>query len=123
MARILVLDDVEQITDLLHRILGEAGHEVAVASTVTDALATLSEGPMDLVITDIFIPDRDGREFIKEVRAQYPAVKILAISGGTGRLPADPYLTMSQISGAQRTLAKPFEPAALLRAVFEILSS
>src|SRR5882672_12726544 len=113
MANILVLDDFQQITTLLHRILGAAGHEVTIASTVDDALASMSERPTDLVITDIFMPDRDGLDFIKNLRAQYPAIKILAISGGAGRFPAGPYLTMAQYSGVQLTLAKPFEPAAL----------
>ena len=75
------------------------------------------------VITDIFIPDQDGLAFIKEARTRYPALKILAISGGLGRFPADPYLAMAQYSGAQRTLPKPFEPAALLKSVTELLSS
>jgi len=123
MANILVLDDFQQITTLLHRILGAAGHEVTIASTVDDALASMSERPTDLVITDIFMPDRDGLDFIKNLRAQYPAIKILAISGGAGRFPAGPYLTMAQYSGAQLTLAKPFEPAALLKSVSELLSS
>jgi len=123
MASILVLDDFQQMTSLLHRILGEAGHEVTVANTVNEALAALSERPADLVITDIFIPDQDGLAFIKDVRALYPAIKILAISGGLGRFPADPYLVMAQYSGAQLTLPKPFEPAALLKSVSELLSS
>jgi len=123
MARILVLDDFKQMTSLLHRILGEAGHEVTVANTVNEALAALSKRAADLVITDIFIPDKDGLEFIKDVHAQYPAMKILAISGGVGRFPADSYLVMAQYSGAQRTLPKPFEPAALLKSVSELLAS
>jgi len=123
MASILVLDDFQQITTLLQRILGEAGHEVIVASTVQDALVAMSERPTDLVITDIFMPDRDGLDFIKDIRARYPAVRILAISGGVGRFPAGPYLTMAQYSGAERTLTKPFEPAALLKSVSELLSS
>ena len=123
MASILVLDDFQQITTLLQRILGEAGHEVIVAGTVQDALVAMSERPTDLVITDIFMPDRDGLDFIKDIRARYPAVRILAISGGVGRFPAGPYLTMAQYSGAERTLTKPFEPAALLKSVSELLSS
>lgn len=123
MASILVLDDFQQITALIHRILGDAGHDVTVASTMKDALTAMSKGPTDLVITDIFIPEHDGLEFIKEVRARYPAIKILAISGGAGRFPAGPYLTMAEFSGAQSTLTKPFEPAALLASVSELLSS
>jgi len=123
MANILVVDDVQQITASLRRTLSAAGHEVTVANTVDDALAAMSQGPHDLVITDLFIPDRDGLEFIKEVRARYPSVKILAISGGVGRFPADPYLKMSEFSGAQRTLTKPFEQAVLLKSVSELLAA
>ncbi|HKW50743.1 MAG TPA: response regulator [Candidatus Eisenbacteria bacterium] len=123
MARILVLDDFQQMTSLLQRILGEAGHQVTVANTVSEALAALGKSCTDLVVTDIFIPDQDGLAFIKELRALYPTIKILAISGGVGRFPADPYLLMAKYSGAQLTLPKPFEPAALLKSVSELLCS
>jgi CheY-like chemotaxis protein len=123
MANILVLDDVQEITVLLQRILESAGHEVAVACSVKDALDVLSKGPTDLVITDIFMPDRDGLEFIKDIRARYPSIKILVISGGGKNFPAQPFLTLAQHSGAQQTLMKPFGPAALRQAVSELLST
>ena len=122
-ARVLVLDDDLQITSLLQTILEHEGYAVTVTGTVAEALAAIRREPPDLLITDIFMPDRDGLEFIKEVRVAYPKIMILAISGGTERFPVDPYLTLAQHSGAQRTLTKPFEPAALLRAVSELVPS
>jgi CheY-like chemotaxis protein len=103
--------------------LEHEGYRVAVAHTAVEALNAIGQEPPDLVITDIFMPDRDGLEFIKDVRARYPAIKILAISGGAEHFPAEPFLTLAQYSSAQRTLMKPFEPAALLQVVSELLSS
>ena len=120
---VLVLDDEEQVTLLLRSILEHEGYRVAVARTAVDALNAIGQEPPDLVITDIFMPDQDGLEFIKDVRARYPAIKILAISGGAQHFPADPFLALAHYSGAQQTLMKPFEPAALLQAVSALLSS
>jgi len=123
MARILVLDDVPEIVRSLHRILEPAGYEVVGATTARDALQALNKRPADLVITDIFMPDRDGLEFIQDLRARYPDIKILAMSGGTDNFPADSFLTVARHFGSQRSIMKPFEPAALLQAVSELLSS
>jgi CheY-like chemotaxis protein len=123
MARILVLDDVPEIVAGLHRILVPAGHDVVAASTAKDALNILSKRPADLVIMDIFMPDRDGLELITDLRDGYPGVKILAISGGSQRFPPGQFLTVARHFGADSTLMKPFTPAALLEAVSALLSS
>ena len=121
LASVLVLDDDQQVTSLVQAILEHEGHTVTATSTAAEALAAIGREPPDLVITDIFMPDRDGLEFIKEVRLKYPEIRILAISGGGERFTADPYLTLAHHTGAQRTLTKPFEPAALLQAVSDLL--
>jgi CheY-like chemotaxis protein len=118
---VLVLDDDKQVTLLLRSILEHNGYDVLVASTANEALESIREYLPDLVITDVFMPDKDGLEFINEVRARHPELKILAISGGS-RFTPEPYLAAAKCAGAQRTLAKPFDPADLLQAVNELLA-
>ncbi len=120
-ARVLVLDDDKQVTLLLRSILEHNGYEVVAASTAEEALGSIRQYPPDVVITDVFMPGKDGLEFIKEARARHPELKFLAISGGS-RFTPEPYLAAAKYAGAQRTLAKPFEAADLLRAVNELLA-
>jgi CheY-like chemotaxis protein len=74
----------------------------------------------DVIVTDIFMPEQDGLETIRELRRESPRVKIVAISGGdsTGRLDLR---KEAEIFGASRTLPKPFDPAELLKVVHELL--
>jgi YesN/AraC family two-component response regulator len=78
------------------------------------------ENLVDLVITDLSMPEKDGIETIRELRRDFPDVKIIAISGG-GRAGADGYLSVAKTIGANRTLSKPFDLKKLLDAVAELI--
>ena len=80
------------------------------------------EKPADLVITDIFMPEQEGLETIKELKHDFPAVKIIVISGGGAGLKPEPYLKIAGQFGANKTLTKPFKRDDILRAVKELLS-
>ena len=88
MARILIIDDDEQVRRYLRKILEAQGHEVVAASDGKLGIELCREEPTDLIITDIFMPEKEGLETIGELRRDYPDVKIIAISGGgrTGNL-------------------------------------
>jgi CheY-like chemotaxis protein len=122
MALILIIDDDVQIRAMLRRILGRAGYEVVEAPDGRQGIRLHRQQPADLIITDIIMPEKEGIETIMELRHDFPGLKILAISGG-GREPPDEYLQMAKSFGAQRTLAKPFGPKDLLKAVGELLSA
>jgi CheY-like chemotaxis protein len=111
MARILVVDDDHDICEVLAMGLKHAGHEVRVAADGASALR-----PFDLIITDIFMPGKEGIETIMEIRRDFPAVKVVAMSGG-GRTGDLHYLRDAVALGAVRTLRKPFGRAELLDAV------
>ena len=118
MARILVIDDEELVRMTVSQMLESDGHRVTEATDGKEGLAILRETPMDLVITDILLPKKDGVEIIREIKQDFPDVKIIAITGFRGkynRLPAAAYL------GAQRTLTKPFKMEEMLEAVEEVL--
>ena len=75
----------------------------------------------DLVITDILMPQKEGIETIREIRAVLPGTPIIAISGNAE--PRADYLKMAQTFGASAILAKPFDPTVLLELVNRLLSA
>ncbi len=115
-ARILVIDDEASIRTMLQQMLEGSGHEVAVAAQGAEGLTLFGEHPVDLVITDIFMPEKEGIETILELRQRSPQTKIIAISGG-GRAGNLDILATAKNLGAHQTLAKPFERQELLDAV------
>src|SRR5438045_9784306 len=82
MARILVIDDDAQVRGAVRRILERAGHTVEDVGDGNAGLRAHRERPADLIITDIFMPERDGIETIRQLRRESPQVKIIAISAG-----------------------------------------
>ena len=120
MARILVIDDEEGLRMIVREILESAGHEVLLAGDGQQGLELQRTERADLVITDIFMPQKEGIETIIELRQEFPGIKIIAMSGG-GALRTLDYLPAAQEFGALRTLSKPFEAAVLLATVDELL--
>lgn len=116
MARILVVDDEELARFTIREILEAAGHQVDEASDGRVALDVLMQVPVDLVVTDIIMPEKDGVSATIEIRQAHPDVKIIAVSGG-GRTRNLDFLEMAKQYGANRILAKPFAEEELLDAV------
>jgi len=112
--KILVIDDDDDVRDMLCMTLEDIGHEVDSAANGKEAFTILGNGPeIDLVITDIVMPEKEGMETIRELKQDHPHVKILAISGG-GRGSAKGYLDAAEGLGADLTLGKPFSRQSLL---------
>jgi len=114
--RILVIDDEAMIRDMISAILTDAGYQVIVAANGAEGLEALESQAVDLIMTDILMPEKEGIETILEVRKTRPGMKIMAISGG-GRVHNFDPLSIAGKIGADATLAKPFEPEQLLAAV------
>jgi YesN/AraC family two-component response regulator len=119
-ARILIIDDEEQIREMLAQMLTREGYEVVHAENGKEGMRVCREEDVDLIITDIIMPEKDGIEMILELRHDFPNLKVIAISGG-GRLGPDGYLEMAQKLGAHRTFFKPFNRKEILDAVQELL--
>ena len=121
MARILVIDDDSDVRALICGDLRSAGHDVTAAADGAQGLALQRQSPAELVVTDIFMPEKEGIETIRELKQEYPAVKIIAISGG-GRL-APRYFTTHELDvvaselGVCAVLHKPFESSELLSTI------
>jgi CheY-like chemotaxis protein len=119
-ARILVADDHQDTRDLLFVILKTEGYDVVLAADGDEALTAYREQAADVVLLDMFMPRKDGVTTIRELRTEFPAVTIVAMSGD-----ADAWhdaLVEARTAGAQLTLRKPLEPWVLLRAVEGLLA-
>ena len=122
MARVLVVDDDVLVRETVRLSLQAAKHSVRDAKNGREALDVLEREQFDLVISDIIMPDMDGIELIRTTRKLYPKCRILAMSGG-GRSRNVDYLRMSRDLGSHWTLAKPFTPEQLAKAVDDALAT
>jgi two-component system, cell cycle sensor histidine kinase and response regulator CckA len=80
--RVLVVDDEEPIRKFVERVLNDAGHRTALAVDGQDALAVAkAEGPFDLLLTDVNMPNMMGDEVARRLRQDDPALKVLYLTG------------------------------------------
>ncbi len=122
MARLLIIDDEEQFRKMLRQMLERAGYEVAEAADGEKGEQLYRQQPADLIIIDIFMPEKEGIETIIELKHEFPDVKMIAVSGG-GRNDGMRYLRHAERLGADRIFEKPFERQELLSAIAEILNA
>lgn len=121
MARVLVIDDDADLRAIVRHVLEAKGFEVAVASHGVEGLEEMRRFVADIVITDIFMPEKEGMETIFEIRRRFPRVKIIAMSGSGHRPKAVDYLAVAFEAGADAILRKPFEGAQLIGALREVV--
>ena len=120
MARILVIDDDDAIRFSLKLALEDADHHVEDAANGEEGMTRFRTNPADLVITDIFMPEKEGLETIDEIKRSRPQTKIIAMSGG-GRMDPEDYLEIATRVGADRSLFKPFDIQLLVATVDDLL--
>ncbi len=110
---ILIVDDDAAVRKVLQTILEEAGHSVEVATNGREALDRMTLGGIDLMITDLVMPEQEGIETIKRLRKEHPDVKVIAMSGAFG----GDYLQIAGFMGAHSTLVKPIRMRTVLEAI------
>jgi CheY-like chemotaxis protein len=120
MAKILVIDDELGIRVIICRVLAEAGHQVVSFENGGGAIEHLKQEAADLLITDIFMPDVEGLETIRQIHRLRPELPIIAISGVD--FAGGDYLGVARKFGAAEVLKKPFWPADLLELVSHMLA-
>jgi len=118
MATILVIDDDAQLCATMKEIVSAAGHTVVTAANGREGGQALRERQIDLVVTDIYMPEADGLELITHLQKSFPNTKIIAISGRHGPMNM---LPVAKKLGVTKTLAKPFTPQEFLGAVAQVL--
>ena len=105
---------------MLRQMLERAGYDVVEAASGREGLQHYQASVIDLIITDILMPDQDGLETIQELRRLAPEAKIIAISGGGQRGLFD-LLPIAAKLGAQWTLRKPLQRLELLEAIRQLV--
>jgi CheY-like chemotaxis protein len=118
--RVLVVDDNRELREVLQRVLAQAGYEVDAAGDGEEALRIQDARPAQVLVTDIFMPDRDGIETIQLFRKRYPQMCIIAMSGDAHFPVQTDYLKVASVAGADCTLGKPFPPQTLLEKLREL---
>ncbi len=120
--RILIVDDEQALLDSMQRNLREFKNEYEVFATTNpnNAPKLIEELEMDLLITDILMPGKEGIELIGEVRQKYPLLKIIAMSGG-GSIAGAKYLGVAEQLGSSWSLNKPFSRDELISGIKYVL--
>ena len=119
MASVLIIDDEKAIRDLLCQVLEQAGHGAVTAANAQEGLHLYRQQPVDVVLTDIFMPETDGFELIASLKRENPFVKIIVMTG----IGASPKLLhVTELLGAHTTLYKPFTIQHLLSTIHLTLS-
>ncbi len=121
MARVLVIDDDDRVRTWMRTVLEGAGHEVVEAADGEEGIRAARRQAVDLTFCDIFMPVREGLETIRDLRRDFPALPIVAMSGGGYGGQID-MLPVAELLGVTRTLEKPFGTQAVLDAVREALA-
>ena len=116
MTRVIVVDDDALVRITARVLLEEAGFDVIETSDGAIALRLLQSAGADLVLCDLFMPGIDGLEVIREVRRQFPDVKVIAMSGGGFDGTMD-LLAVARLLGASAAVHKPFTQRTLLSAI------
>jgi len=109
-ARVLVVDDEDQIRSLLARLLSAHGYECATAGDAAEARRLLSSDSFGLVLSDVNMPGESGLDFAQEVLADHPDTAVVMVTGADNQGDAETALA----SGAYGYMLKPFKPNELL---------
>jgi len=115
---VLVVDDETGIRQLFEQLLTGEGYEVLSATNGAEALEIVRTRHLDLVITDLVMPESEGIETIRAIRSEQPQLKIIAASGAF----EGQFLQAAALLGACATLLKPIGRDQLLSTVRRVLS-
>jgi len=120
MPRILIIDDDVAVRTTVRHLLERAGYQIVEAGDGREGSRMLDG--VDLVITDLLMPEVDGVDLLGMIRREGRTVPVIAMSGG-GKVDSKSYLDVAKALGAFATIAKPFELEHLLSTVRDALAS
>lgn len=110
---ILVVDDAPPTLEIIRRNLTEKGYQVFTASNVTEAIGIIQRSKIDLVITDLKMPEISGLDLIRHIRENYKDIEVIMITG----YPSVESAVEAVKTGAEEYLTKPFTDEELFTAV------
>lgn len=117
MKRILIIEDDSLFRSMITVLLKRQGYHVIDKEDANRVVELIREMEIDVLITDILMPDKDGLELIKEVKKTHPGVGIIAISGGNRYFMPDLTLNMAKKFGADYVFPKPLPTQEFLNAI------
>ena len=117
--RVLVVDDNADARNSIRMLLEMEGFAVSVAANGREAIELHRRAPVDVVLTDIFMPEKDGIETIQEIRESNPSVQIAVISGSQ-KARLESLKVVARELGVSRFLLKPVDPRVLVDTVKEL---
>lgn len=118
-ARILLIDDDDSVRYTLKLMLERGKFEVEEATNGQNGFEKFKQSNYDLVITDVFMPEKDGLELVKDLKKFSPTAKVIVISGNHEQ--PQLYLKVAALMQADATLQKPFSMQKLLETVELVL--
>ncbi len=116
MTRVLVVDDDARVRTTARLLLEAAGFQIVEAESGEAAFTALVTEAVDVVLTDIFMPDTDGIELIHALRRASPDLPIVAMSGG-GYNDGKDVLAVARLFGAAAIVQKPLTQRQLVGAI------
>ena len=119
MRSILVIDPHPELRRFVVAILTRAGHDVREGHDLRQAPALLRRGNIDLLVTDLAGPSRDGAEMREALQREFPALEVVAISAAPH---ATGYLRLAATLDAPRTVARPFMSRELMALLNEMVA-
>ena len=114
--RVCLIEDDALVRDAAAFALEDRGYNVVVAVNGAQGLAEIERQLPDVVVTDVVMPGHDALEFLPRLRARFPHLPVVVVSGG-GQTGTGLYLDLARKLGADECLSKPFTPQALADAI------
>lgn len=113
MFKVLVVDDEAPVRKMVSSMLKNSDIDIQEASNGNEALTIINDADIDLIITDIVMPEKHGIDLIMEIKKLFPELPVIAISGGGGVTGRFDYLEIAKVVGAENILKKPFSADTL----------
>lgn len=114
--KILIVDDSAEVRSFLTDLLEEEGYAVFQASNGKEGQACLRETAINLIITDLVMPEQEGLETISSIRRNWPQIPVIAMSGN------HEYLDVAKKLGARAAFRKPIETGPILEEIRRLAS-
>jgi two-component system OmpR family response regulator len=114
--RVLLVEDDDDNRELMAEVLASSGYQVLAASSGQDGLKTLSEHPVDVVVTDVGMPGMGGLEMARAAKAIAPTVPVVIVTGWAERED----IARARGREVDAVLIKPVDPDALTQAVSDV---